>query len=422
MRMLTRCLLVCTFLWALAAHARADEIVFVHAVIHPATGPSIPNGQLVVRDGRIVSAGPAGSAPTAGATVIDARGLHLYPSLIDADSSLGLMEIDAVRATRDESEMGPLNADARVDLAFNPDSQLLPVAMSAGILVAGISPRGDRVCGRTAVMRLHGWTREDMTVRAPAALYVKWPRMTLARAPWDRAVDKQRKTRERALRALDDAFEDARSWMRATEAGTARERDVQWEALAPVLRGEIPVMVEADGLDEIRAARHWAARQKVKMVLVGGRDAWRDAKALAAARIPVIYTAILTVPSRDHEAYDVYYRAPAVLAQAGVTVALSSTEDAANARYLSDLGGRARAYGLGALESLQSVTLHAAEILGVADRLGSLTAGKEATFFLADGDILDTRTHVLRAWVQGREIDLGDRQKALYEKYRNRPR
>jgi imidazolonepropionase-like amidohydrolase len=178
----------------------------------------------------------------------------------------------------------------------------------------------------------------------------------------------------------------------------------------------------ADGVDEIRAALAFTKKENLRMVLLGGQDAWRVAPELAKAKVPVIYTGILDITERDFEGYDAYFRAPAVLAAAGVPVALSSGGQAANVRYLSDLGGRARAYGLSDLASLQAITLRPAEILGIADRLGSLTPGKDATFFLADGDILDTRTHVLRAWVMGRESDLEDRQKKLWEKYRNRPR
>lgn len=408
-------LLLCTE----PATSDPSVIAITHAVVHPATGPAIPDGTVVVRDGRIVSVG-SGAAP-AGATVIDAQGKHLYPSLLEADSTLGLVEIEAVRATRDTAEKGAVNANLRADMAFNPDSQLLPVAESSGILVAGVAPRGGIISGRSAVMMLNGWTREDMTVKAPASVYVRWPRMTISRNAWSPSPKKQEKERREALQTLDEAFENARAYVRARAAGKSDEQDVQWEALAAALRGDIPVVIDADGVSEIRAALAWTQKQKLHMVLLGGRDAWRVAHDLAQARVPVIYTAVLTVPNRDYEAYDTFYRAPAVLAAAGVPVALSSGGGAAHVRVLSDLAGRARGYGLGDLASLQAITLRPAEFLGVADRVGSLAPGRDATFFLADGDILDTRTHVLRAWVLGKEVDLEDRQKKLWEKYRNRP-
>lgn len=398
----------------------AATFALVGAVVHTATGPAIPGGTVVVRDGRIATVG--GGAPPVGVPTVQAEGLHLYPALIEADAVLGLVEIDAVRSTRDDAEKGPLNANARADLAFNPDSQLLPVALSAGIMTAVVTPRGDAIAGRSAVMRLSGWTREDMTVKAPAALHVRWPKMGIERAPWSTPAKKQEKARREALHDIDEAFENGRAYAAARKAGATEERDVQWEALAAAVRGEIPVLVSADGVDEIAAALRWSEKRHLRMVLLGGRDAWRLAKPLATAGVPVVYTAQLALPQRVDEPYDVLYRAPATLVAAGVKVALSSGAAGSNARYLSDLGGRAHAWGLDALESLRAITLRPAEIFGFADRLGSITVGKEATFFLADGDVLDTRTHVLRAWVQGREIDLRDRQKALYDRYRNRPR
>lgn len=411
-----RLLLIALIVLGTLQSARAEVLVITHAVIHPASGPAINDATIVVTDGRISALGTA--AAPAGATVIDAHGQHLYPSLIDADTSLGLLEIEAVRSTRDNAEMGRINANARADIAFNPDSQLLPVAMSAGILVAGVSPRGSLIAGRTATMQLSGWTREDMTLKAPSGLLIRWPTMTIGRQAWSPPARKQEKARREALRELDEAFENARAYGKAK----AEEPDVQWDAIGAALRGEIPVVVMANGVDEINAALAWTAKQKVRMVLLGGRDAWRVAPKLAAAHVPVIYSGLLAIPDRDYESYQTWYQAPAKLAAAGVTVSLSSGGGGSNVRYLSDLGGRAHAYGLGALESLQAITLHPAEALGVADRVGSLAVGKDATFFLADGDILDTRTHVLRAWMRGQELDLNDRQKKLWEKYRARPR
>lgn len=401
------------------ALADSEIVAITHAVIHPATGPAIVNGTLVVRDGRILSVG-TGPAP-GGARVVDAGGGHVYPSLIDPDTTLGLLEIEAVRATRDAREIGRMNASVRTEQAFNPDSQLLPVAMSAGILVAGVAPRGRLVQGRSAVMMLAGWTREDMTVKAPAALYVKWPQMGVARFPWSRPAKKQEKERREALREIDEAFENARAYEKAVGAGKTEEQDVQWEAMNAALRGEIPVVVAAEGVDEIRAALKWTSKQKVRAILLGARDGWRIAREIALARVPVIYTGVLTIPDRDHESYDACYAAPSVLVAAGVPVALSVGDPSSNVRYLADVAARAHAYGLSDLAALQAVTLRPAELLGVSDRLGSLTVGKDATFFLADGDILDMRTHVLRAWVRGKEVDLTDRQKKLWERYRNRP-
>lgn len=408
-----------------AAPAPAAAVMaIVHATIHPASGAPLDDATLVVRSGRIAAVGR--QAPPADATVVDGRGLHLYPSLIDADTPLGLVEIAAVRATRDTSELGPINPDARAEVAFNPDSQLLPVALSAGVLVAGVGPRGPLLAGSSAVMLLDGWTREDMTVKAPAGLYLRWPSLRVDRSPSARPTVKEQEKRVReAVRTLRDAFADARAYakgQRDAEGRARHERDVKWEAMADLFDGKLPLVVSADGVDEIRAAVGFAAAEKLRMVLLGGADAWRVAPQLAKAGVGVIFNHMLALPHRDFEAYDTFYAAPGVLARAGVPVAISQGDDASNVRYLPDLAGRAVAYGMAPDEALRAITLTPARLLGVAHRLGSLEVGKDATFFAADGDVLDTRTHLLRAWILGREVDLHDRQKALYEKYRRRPR
>lgn len=404
----------------MAGQAPGQALVLKGATVHPATGPALSDATLVVRNGRIAALG-RDVPPPAGAVVVDLKGMHVYPSLIDADTTLGLVEVGSVRATRDINEVGSVNPNARADEAFNPDSQLLPVAMSSGILVAGVAPRGGLVSGRSAVMLLDGWTREDMALLAPGGLMVRWPRMAIDRSPGEDA-DEQEQKREQQLRRLREVFENARAYQRARKANGPQERDVKWEAMIDVVEGRAPVFVEAGGFDEIAAALDFLEAMKLKGVIVGGAEAWRLADRIARAKVPVIYNEIVAVPHADHVAYDAYYTAPAVLSRAGVTVALSCGGEAAHVRNLSDFAGRAAAYGMDALAALRSITLVPARVLGVADRLGSLEVGKDATLFVTDGDILDTRTHVVRAWVQGRELDLQDRQKALYEKYRARPR
>lgn len=386
---------------------RADT-VYVNATVHTGTR-TIPNGVIVVRDGTILSVGterPAGE-------VVDLGGRHVYPAMIDPDSALGLVEIEAVTPAMDLYELGTLNPELRAEIAFNPDSKLIPVARSAGVLFAGVTPRGAAMSGRTAVMRLLGWSREDMTLRAPAGLEIEWPDLTLDRSPLAaKTLDEQKEDRRLRVLALTEAFENARAYGRG-----GVEPDVKWEAVQACLRGEIPVLIRAQRLDQIEAAMAFAEKQKLRMVLLGGADAWRVADLLAARKIPVIYTEMLRLP-REDEPFDVYYRAPAVLARAGVLVALSQGPDASNTRWLPELAGRARAYGFES--ALASVTLNAARILGVEDRLGSLEPGKEATFLVTDGDLLESETHLLRAFMQGRELDLDDFQKALYRRYQDR--
>lgn len=389
----------------------AQDFVIENAVIHTAVGPARA-GSLVVRDGVIAAVFPEHLPDL---PRVDLGGRHLYPGLIEADTTLGLVEIGAVRATVDTTEVGDINPNARAVTAFNPDSELLPVALSAGILVAGVAPQGGLISGQSAAMTLEGWTPEDMALRAPAGLYVRWPSMAVDRSPEAKIeLSKQLRKREEKLLALREAVANARAYRRSPD-----RRDVKWEALEPVLTGQIPVVLEAHGVDEIRAALAWARQEKLRPVVLGASEAWRIPDELAD--VPVIYTALARVPEHGVVGYDTYYRTPALLVERGVEVALSGGGDAAHVRNLSDLAGRAAAYGLSELDALRAITLIPARVLGIDDRFGSLESGKSATFFVADGDILDTRSRVVRAWVHGRELDLSDRQKRLYEKYRNRP-
>ncbi len=389
----------------------AQDFILENAVVHSAVGPP-QKAPVVVRGGRIES---IGGAPVKGLRRIDLAGHHLYPSLIEADTTLGLTEIGAVRATNDMDEVGEVNPNARAVTAFNPDSMLLPVARSAGILIAGVAPRGGRISGQSAALALAGWTPNEMALKAPAGLYIRWPIMSLDRSPEAKPkLSEQLRERQENLLTITEALANARAYHRAHE-----QTDVKWEAFGPVLRGEIPVVLEVYTVDQIRAALKWAREEKLRFVLLGASQAWRIPDELKG--VPIIYTGLVHLPRDPEEGYDVYYKTPALLKSHGVEVALSGGGDAAHVRNLSDFAGRARAYGMSDLDALQAITLSPAKILGIDSEVGSLEPGKRATFFVADGDILDTRSRVLRAWMDGVELDLEDRQKRLYRKYRDRP-
>jgi imidazolonepropionase-like amidohydrolase len=211
----------------------------------------------------------------------------------------------------------------------------------------------------------------------------------------------------------------------AVASGERAEINPSWEAMLPIVGGELPVMVHANEVRQIKAAVQWAESNRFNIILAGARDAWMLAELLASKRIPVIYDNVFELPARDTDAYDVHFRAPAVLQKAGVTVAFSvglGDMAAAGIRNLPYVAAQAAAFGLPRDEALKGITLYPAEMLGVADRLGSIAPGKEATMFVADGDILDIRSKVKRLWIGGREVPLESRHTRLYEKYRQRPK
>ena len=415
---------------AQAAAASPRVFTLINGTIHPASGPDIPSGRIVVRDGKIAEVGAGAGAPAEG-PVVDLTGRHVYPSLLPPVTVLGLAEIGAVKSTIDTSEIGEINPAARASLAMNYDSELLPVARSGGVLIAGVSPTGSVVSGTAAVMRLQGWTREDGALRDPAAITVFWPDLSIDRSPdASRTVERQKKERDERVRKLKDAFRDARAYAAARAAegrpGVPRhDVDERMEALVPAIEGKIPVIVRANRLAQIRDALAWAREEKLLLVIWGGADAWRAADELAKARVAVIVDTPVDLPQRDDEAYDTQYALAGRLDAAGVRVLFNeggSPDGAANVRNLPLYVGTAVAFGFPREKALPAVTLEPARLLGVADRVGSLDPGKDATFIVTDGDLFDARSKVVGAYLDGKELDLSDKQKTLYERYRNRPR
>jgi imidazolonepropionase-like amidohydrolase len=276
-------------------------------------------------------------------------------------------------------------------------------------------------------MKLDGWTREDAALRAPAYVTVTWPNVSIDRSPQARfSVRIQEKRRDEALAKLKDVFAEARGYGKARaaegKAGVPRhDFDPRLEALLPVIDGKIPVLVIADRLAQIRAALGWAKEEGLKIVIGGGRDAWRAASDLAAAGVPVVLDPVIGLPTRADEPYDAPFAAPAILAKAGVRVAITEG-DSQFARNLAHHASVAAAYGMPRDQALAAITLEPARILGIADRVGSLEPGKDATLFVSDRDVLDFRHTVLAAYVDGRALDLSDKHKHLYERYRNRPK
>jgi imidazolonepropionase-like amidohydrolase len=405
------------------------------ATIHTISGAAIPGGTMWVHDGRIVglaAGNPPDSRPESirdldGIETIDLEGLHIYPGMISANTVLGLVEIQAVRATVDVAESGPINPNARAEIAINPDSENLPVTRANGVLAALTIPltEGGLIAGRSAVIQLDGWTTEDMTLEAPVGMHISLPAL---RVP-DGLEEPQRRQfverRDERLELLRTSLEDALAYRRAQAAGEIEEADRRWEAMIPVFDGTLPVYAHADELMQIRYALRLAREFGFELVIVGGADAWRIADVLAEREVPVIVGGVHLTPQRRWEPYSTPSENPVRLARAGVKVAIANmggTFVAPMERHLPYEAAEAVAWGLDPDEALRMLTLYPAEILGVDDRLGSLEAGKDASFIVTDGNPLDIRTNVQRAFIQGRELDLSTRHTTLNEKYSERLR
>ncbi|MFT5470238.1 MAG: imidazolonepropionase-like amidohydrolase [Verrucomicrobiales bacterium] len=414
--------------------AQSKPILIIGATIHPVSSDPIPRGQLLLVGGKVEGVFAEESdfvIPDGTVTIELAEEKHIYPGMIAANSVLGLVEINAVRATVDIAEPGAINPNARAQISVNPDSELIPVTRANGVLATLTIPRGASgglIGGQSALMRMDGWTWEEMTIKSPVGMHVFWPE--LRQFPrWTSTVDekeleKMRKAYGEAVEKLTEAFADTRAYVKAAEGETV-DTDLRWEALAPVLAGELRLFIHAQTAGQIQDALHFTAREKIASpVIVGGRDAWRLTSELAARDAAVILSPVNDLPRR-WEAYDTPYTAASKLHAAGIPFCIAnsgSAFDAANERNLPYQAARAAAHGLDPETAFKSVTLFPAQILGVADRLGSLEDGREATFFVTNGDPLEVRTTVERAWIRGREIDLSSRHTQLFEKYQEKYR
>lgn len=410
-------------------------LLITGATLHTVSGPVLERGRMLIERGRITAIAaadaplpmPAGAAPQ----VIELAGRHVYPGFIAANTALGLTEVASVRPTVDHAETGPINPNVRALVAVNADSELLAVARANGVLTALVVPGeapGGSISGRSALIQLDGWNWEELALEPEVALHVVLPTMRLGRerlAGLDEPLhDELRRFAAERLRRIDEAFAAAQAYQRARAAAPETPADQRWEAMRPYLAGQRPVFVQADELPQIRHALGLAERHGLRLVIVGGADAWRIADVLRERGVPVVIGGVLELPMRRDEDIDARYALAARLHAAGVSFCIARNGgvfDAAHERNLPYEAASAAAHGLPADEALKAITLYPARILGVADRLGSLEPGRLASFIVTDGDPLEATTKIERLFVRGREVDPGNRQTRLTEKYQRRP-
>jgi imidazolonepropionase-like amidohydrolase len=411
--------------------ASAQTIAITGGTVVTLAGPPIANGTVVIEGGRIVAVGAAVAVP-AGARTIDARGKFVYPGLIDARTQLGLTEIGSVAGGNDLAELGDFNPAMATVVAVNAHSELIPVTRVEGVTTVLSAPGGGRVAGTATVIDLDGWTPREMARVPLAALIVEYP--TLERTGGGgfgggggggrggAALSDEEFTRraERQVRELNEYFERARSYADRKARGTVPALDRQLEAMVAPVRGEMPVLVSADGAKEILGAIALADRFGLKLIVGGGRQAWRVADTLAARKIPVILGSILSSPGRD-DPFDALYAQPRVLARAGVKFAFS-TDGASDVRDLPYHAQMAVAHGLAADTALMALSRWPAEILGIGSEVGTIEPGKVANLFVASGSPLDVRTTVEQVFIRGLPMDGSTRHTRLYQEFRGRPR
>ena len=394
----------------------------------PGKEPFLGTVVVDVQSGKITQVIPADSprkidAPTT--RVVDVTGLHIYPGMIDAGTVLGLVEIDSARETNDSRDGGDFQPDLRASIGINPDSELIPVTRANGVTTAVTRPTGSLVPGQGTLINLAGWVPAEMVVVDPLSLHIEYPGAPTFRGfgpglpGGDEESPSLRWRRDEKLNRLKELFETARRYDAAKKAGLSPIANPRLESLLPYARGDKPVVITADRKADILAALKLADDLKVKAILAGGIEAWKVAGELKRRNVPVILGPVMAIPREAGERYDAAYASAAKLYEAGVKFCIRSA-GSNNARNLPYEAAMAVAHGLPPEEGLKAVTLSPAEILGVADRFGTVEAGKRANLVIANGDVLQASTQVLGVFIDGRPYEPTSKQTRLYDKYRKR--
>lgn len=411
---------------------RAGTFAIVNARIVTVSGAAIENGTVVIQNGKIAAVGTNVSIPS-GAERIDGKGLSVFPGMIDAGTNLGLGEITlGVNGSVDLAEGGTMNPNAKAIKAIHPHSSHVNVTRVNGITSVLSMPVGGIISGQASVINLNGATQAEMAIVPEFGLVINFPRISTfggfnpATGPQVVEFSEAVKRRDTQLEDLKKFFRSVESYARSKEAYEkdktlfATATDVKLEAMVPYVRGERPIIFTAERERDIRGVAKFVADTRVKGIIVGGQEAWKAADELKKNNIAVVYTNIYNLPVLDDHPYDFLFEAPAKLRQAGVKFCISTGSNGEEVRDLPYQAGIAGAFGLSKEDALKSVTLYAAEILGLGDKLGSIDIGKVANIVVTDGDILEPRTNIKYLFINGRLLPLTSRHTELYDSFKDR--
>jgi imidazolonepropionase-like amidohydrolase len=426
--------------WKLDVSIQSPEVLaLVGADLHPVSGPDVKGGTLVIANGKIAAVGGPETAVPAGARTIEMHGLDLWPGLVDAGSNTALSEVGSLSETHDYADAAQFQPELRAAVALKADSAHIPITRANGILTAYVQPSGGIISGQGCAIDLQGWTPRELVIADRVALQVTIPnhipRRDEASRPGpegggrDSGRAEARKRRQEQLDRLKEQFRTALRYDAArsaakTGSGEPPAADPRLEALVPYAKGERPVIFRAVGRNEILDALAIIKELKLKGVLSDAWDAWKVADAIQGANVPVLVAGTLYSPPDEHDPYDAPYSNPARLHAAGVTVAIRSnsrgTSEATSSRNLPFEAATAVAFGLPEAEALRAITLNPAEVLGIADQVGSLEVGKRANIVVTAGNILQPTTPVVGLFIDGEPVAPVSRQTELADKYRGR--
>ena len=399
------------------AKPQQEAILILNATAHLGNGEVIQNSAIGFKDGKFILVADATRIKldkSAYPIIIDGFGKHVYPGFINCNSDLGLSEIELIRSTNDYSEVGEMNPNVRSIVAYNTDSKIIPTIRSNGVLLEEVVPKGGVVTGQSSVVELDAWNWEDAAYKTDIGIHVKWPRMFIVlNHPKETEEEKQQKI-DANLENLKIFFTEAKAY---SKSKSSEEKNLKFEAMRSLFDGSKKLFVHCNYVKEIVSAANFCSKLGVKMVLVGGADSYRVSELLNANGISVILDRTHSLPPREDDDYDLSYKMPFMLKQAGVEFAISG-DGSWQTRNLMFYAGTAVAFGLTKEEAVKSITSSPAKILGISDRVGTIEIGKDATAIISEGDALDMRTNnIVKAFIRGKEINLDNIQSQLYRKF-----
>ncbi len=396
-------------------------ILFIGATAHLGNGDVIKNSAISIKNGKfdlVADATMIRIDPNAFDTIFKIFGKHIYPSFILPNTTLGITEIDAVRASRDYKEIGMVNPNIRSLIAYNTDSKLTKTVRSNGVLIAQVTPRGGLISGQSSIMYLDGDNWEDAVIKSDDGIHLNWPSSYYSTGWWAEPGETIENTEyQTKIYELEKLFSKAKSYEKSSTI-----IDIKMESMKGLFNGEKNLYIHANSANDMRDAIDFAEKYHIKkIIIVGGEDAFSIASILTKKNIPVILNRVHRLPKSEDSAIDEPFKQAKKLHDAGILFCLSYEGDmeAMGARNLSFTAGTTIAYGQEYENAVQSITLNPAKILGISKALGSIEKNKNATFFISSGDALDMRTNnVEQAFINGFSIDLNNHQKELFNEYK----
>ena len=403
------------------ASKQTTAIAIEGATAHLGDGTVIDNSLIMFENGKITFVGSANVKIARKGNVINAKGKHVYPGFIAANTTLGLGEIDAVKASIDEREIGTMNPHIRSIVAYNAESKVVESMRPNGVLMGQITPRGGIISGTSTVVQFDAWNWEDAALKIDDGIHMNWSNsITFGR--WWAGEDpgaKANNSYPKTIQNLENYFDEAKNylnWKRNPE-------NLEFEAVTGLLNGSKKLFVHTNGEREITDAIHFANKYNFKLVIVGGDEAYKVADLLVKNNVPVIIERAHRIPNGDDSDYDFSYKLAKLLLDKGITVAIGmdGAMERMNTRNLPFYAGTYAAHGIDKEIALKMITSNSAKILGIDDKVGTLRVGKDATLFISKGDALDMRGNIIsEAFIQGRKLSLETHQTRLWKRYANK--